>query len=240
MIPLVEMFQKARKDENLAVLEGVHALKHALRFDAHIVRAVSGDTAGVFKLLDAVAPDVRGKFKKVLEEIPEEIYQQLAPHSPRTGVIAISERPLVDAENINNGGARVVFLDNPRDSENVGAVVRVAAAAKAGGVVITGDLDPWSPACIRGSAGLHFALPVMRTKHEPFDFGSPVVVFDPDGSENELDKLPSEGVFVFGSERYGVSKSIKEGADILVRIPMQKKVSSLNLATSVAVALYCA
>jgi TrmH family RNA methyltransferase len=27
---------------------------------------------------------------------------------------------------------------------------------------VTGDVDPWAPEALRGSAGLHFALPVLR------------------------------------------------------------------------------
>ncbi len=58
------------------------------------------------------------------------------------------------------GPGHVVLLEDPRHLGNLGAVIRVAAAAGASGVMTTGRQDPWHPDAIRGSAGLHFALPV--------------------------------------------------------------------------------
>ena len=42
---LAERFRRARNDPDLAVLEGLHALKHALRFGAAIEEAVAVDPA---------------------------------------------------------------------------------------------------------------------------------------------------------------------------------------------------
>ena len=47
---------------------------------------------------------------------------------------------------------------------NMGACVRVAAAADAAGVLTTGGNDPWHPDALRGAAGLHFALPVAADR----------------------------------------------------------------------------
>lgn len=235
----IDIFRRARKDKNVVVIEGVHALKHALRFGVHIIEARTNNLKNILEIVDEVAPDVRGEFEKILEEVTHDVFQSLAPYPPRTGAIAIAERPKIVAGDIKRNGGRVVFLDNPRDLENVGAVIRVAGAAGASGVVTTGEIDPWQSACVRGSAGLHFALPVMHTTKRPSHFGAPVVVFDPEGDDLKRGDLVDCGVLVFGSERDGVSGKIVKSADMVVRIPMQEKVSSLNLATSVAVAMYC-
>ena len=58
--------------------------------------------------------------------------------------------------------APIVLLEDPRDLGNMGACVRVAAAADIAGVLSTGSHDPWHPDALRGAAGLHFALPVAR------------------------------------------------------------------------------
>ncbi len=62
-----------------------------------------------------------------------------------------------------------MLLEDPRHFGNLGAVIRVAAAAEAAGVLTTGRQDPWDPVAVRGSAGLHFALPVARLEHLPGD-----------------------------------------------------------------------
>jgi RNA methyltransferase, TrmH family len=113
--------------------------------------------------------------------------------------------------------------------------VRVAAAAGAAGMLTTGERDPWDPAALRGSAGLHFALPVGRA--DPAALGArPLVVLDPAG--DPLRPLPAGALLAFGSEREGVSAELAARADLRARIPMRAGVSSLNLATAVAVALY--
>jgi TrmH family RNA methyltransferase len=53
-----------------------------------------------------------------------------------------------------------------------------------------------------------------------------------------MNKEESGIVYVFGSERDGISAELKKSATKIVRLPMQDGVSSLNLATSVSATLY--
>ena len=131
--------------------------------------------------------------------------------------------------------APLVLLDAPRSPGNVGAVVRVAAAAGASGVAVCGGtVDPWGPAVLRGSAGLHYALPVLSV--ELAEVAGPVVVLDADG--DPAAPVPADAVLVVGSERTGVGDALRERADAVLALPMRPGVSSLNLATAVAAALY--
>jgi len=50
--------------------------------------------------------------------------------------------------------------------------------------------------------------------------------------------IVKSAILVFGTERDGVSKSLKEKSNKIISIQMQKGVSSLNLATSVSAVLY--
>ena len=74
----------------------------------------------------------------------------------------------------------VVYLEAPRHLGNLGAAIRVAAAADAAAVLTSGHNDPWHPDAIRGAAGLHFALPVARVDALPAQ-DRPLVAIDPDG-----------------------------------------------------------
>jgi TrmH family RNA methyltransferase len=130
-----------------------------------------------------------------------------------------------------------VLLDQPRHAGNLGAVVRVAAGLGAAAVLSTGPLDPWHPTVLRGSAGLHFALPVQRLR--PVDeLPGPVLAFDAAGTDLRRTSIPSGATLVFGSERHGVGPELRDRADALLALPMRELVSSYNLATSVAMALY--
>ncbi len=197
-------------------IEGFHALKHALRFGAEVV-AASGDRDELGRLAAALAPDV--DFSVV-------------EHVPGTPIVARAVRPRQDDPLAGDGP--VVLLENPRHLGNLGACIRVAAAAGAAGVLTTGTSDPWHPEAIRGAAGLHFALPVMRVSELPAT-DRPVVAVDPGG---DTAAPPPGAVLAFGSERHGLGATLLARADLRLRIPMRPGVSSLNLATAVAAVLY--
>src|SRR3954471_18056602 len=55
---LRERFRRARTDPSLAVLEGLHALKHALRFGADVRVAITADVDAAHALARELAPDL--------------------------------------------------------------------------------------------------------------------------------------------------------------------------------------
>jgi RNA methyltransferase, TrmH family len=232
-------FRDARRDGHLVVIEGFHALKHALRFGAEILEAVTTDPAGLRELSGALAPDLASRLSGVCEEIEQDDFAGLADHLPRTGVIAIARRPevVLAAVLADPRPAPIVVLEDPRNLGNLGACIRVAAAADAAGVLVTGTSDPWHPDAIRGAAGLQFALPVVRVDDIPSG-ERPWVAVDPDGEPPGPGLLDRRALLIFGSERHGLSLTTRTAADRCVAIPMREGVSSLNLATSVAAVLY--
>jgi len=235
----VRRYRSARRDPELAVLEGFHALKHALRFGAEVTDAAASDPAGLERLTAELAPDLASSLSAHATPVGEEVVAELVPQAPRTGVVAIARRPAVDpaAAVADERAAPLVLLEDPRTMGNMGACVRVAAAADAAGVLTTGENDPWHPDALRGAAGLHFALPVAAIEELPAS-DRPLVAIDPGGGDLHPHELPARAVLAFGSERYGLSDGLLERADARLGIPMREGVSSLNLATSVAAVLF--
>jgi TrmH family RNA methyltransferase len=208
-------------------LDGFHVVKHALRFAPELVVDVEvADIGRARALCDRLAPDLTAALLDRARVVPVEHH---------TGVRARGHLPAYDDEVLRRRSAPLVLVDAPRHAGNLGAVVRVAAAAGACGVATTGTLDPWHPAVLRGSAGLHYAVPVLR-----IDAGQPltgpVVVLDADGDAGAA--LPDDAVLVVGGERAGVGADLRARADVVLALPMRRGVSSLNLATATAAALY--
>jgi RNA methyltransferase, TrmH family len=239
---LIPLFGRARRDRTLAVLEGFHALKHALRFDANVLDVLTRDAAELERLTSALAPDLSDRVRRIARQIEPAVFDLLAPLAPSTGVIALAERPVIDPAAVlaEERPTPVVLLEDPRDLGNVGACVRVAAAADAAGLLTTGSHDPWHPDALRGAAGLHFAVPVCGLERlSTLDaLQRPLLALDPDGDPFEPAALDPRAVLAFGTERHGLSDELLARADARISIPMRAGVSSLNLATSVAAVLF--
>lgn len=253
------------------LLDGFHAVKHALRFGATMLAALTPDRAAALALASELAPDVRDALASRLVEVDRPTFTRLTSPAGgtgrgpgesnrggigeqggagqhgagrrggghHTGVAALARRALWSSKSV--GGverpAPLVFLDEPRHPGNYGAVVRVAAGLRASGVASTGTLDPWHPAVVRGAAGLQFAVPVLRVETVAALAG-PVVALDPSGRDAAAHVIPDNAVLAFGSERRGLSPAVRDGADLLLALPMCPGVASYNLASAVAMVLY--
>ncbi len=243
-------YRDARRDRGLVVLEGLHAVKHAQRFGAEIVHVAITAPQRVRALAEVFAPDMLASVLPTAQAVSPEVFQTLAPQPPSTGAIAIARRPQIDVDALLELGhpAPLVLLEQSTDLGNIGACVRVAAAADSAGVLTTGTHDPWDPAALRGSAGLHFALPVARLAADAESLGTStdgrtgaraLIAVDPAGERLQPERLPARAILAFGAERHGLSEELLARADARVSLPMRPGVSSLNLATSVAAVLYC-
>ncbi|MBT2386175.1 RNA methyltransferase [Streptomyces sp. ISL-11] len=223
------------------LLDGFHALKHALRFGADVRLAVAADKAATLALAERLADDLTEVLDERLVEIPERTLRELVPRVHTTAVAALAARPdrraNLDTLSRAPREAPVVVLDNPRNLGNVGAVIRLAAGFGATGVVTTGDIDPWHPNAVRSGAGLHYATAVERLPLPELPPG-PLYALDPEGDDIRSVTLPDDALIAFGSERHGLSSELRERATRLVALPMRPQVSSYNLATSVAMALF--
>ncbi len=236
----IERIGAARGDPSLAILTGFHAIKHAVRFGAELRDVVAVDPGEVDALAAQLAPDVADALRSRLQRVDDAALRELT-RLPVTGrVVALARRPpdRVGELAAGPGGPDpVVLLEEPRHLGNVGACVRVAAAAGAAALATTGIADPWHPDAIRGAAGLQFALPVGRLESAR-QVRRPLVAVDPGGEPLRAGLVPAGAVLAFGSERRGLSDELRARAAVTVALPMRPGVSSLNLAAAVAAVLY--
>lgn len=226
----------ARRDPARVVLEGLHAVKHALRFGASLEVLVTPDADRLDELVRSLCPDLA---PLPATQVPPALWEELTRGGLPSPALGVALRPEVDVGGAlaATGGAPMVLLEDPTHLGNVGAAIRVAAAAAAAGVLVTGASDPWHPAAVRGAAGLQFALPVAAVEELPAT-DRPLVAVDPGGEPLRPGLVPPRAVLAFGTERGGLRPDRLAAADLRIGIPMAPGVSSLNLATSVAIVLY--
>lgn len=234
-----ELYQRAKKGtEDIVVVEGIHAFKHAARFGAEFVDVITDDKGAAKELMRHIATETDViHVEQYVREIGPEKFRTIASSSLRTGIVAIAKKPLYTITDVHD--QQIVFVENPRDINNVGAVVRVAAGYGAGAVAISGEMSPWHMLAIRAGAGLQWAVPILHVKSlEEVVRGKKVYACDANGVNMQEITLDKKSVLIFGTEREGISGALKDRADHIVSLSMQPGVSSLNLATSVAAVLY--
>lgn len=144
--------------------------------------------------------------------------------------------------------ALVVACCEVMKPDNVGAIIRAAAAFGATGVLLDARCaDPLSRRVLRVSMGNVFKLPVMQTadiaseierlrREHGFRWVATVI----DQTATPLDELPPAartGV-LFGSEGDGLSPEMISRCDAAVTIPMRADVDSLNVAMATAIFLH--
>jgi RNA methyltransferase, TrmH family len=234
---VADLLRAARRDRSRVLLEGVHAVKHATRFGADVEVVATPDRRALADLLRDLAPDVATQVLARTVELSSVGWARVVPRELPSPALGLAVRPTTTPADVLHADGPVVALEAPRHLGNLGAVVRVAAAADAGGVLVIGDADPWHPTAVRGAAGLGFALRVAASHDLPAT-QRPILALDTTGEPLAGRGLPADAVLLVGTERGGLSAGSLDRADGRVAIPMRAGVSSLNLATAVAIALY--
>lgn len=224
------------------VIEGFHACKHALRFGAKMQDLVTADKAGLIHMLDRYARDIKDKVLNTVRVLDFNSFNTYSNVAIRTPLAGKALKQTNDFSTIQYSQQPIVLLENPKNHENIGAIVRTAAGMNALAVVTTGSTDPWHKNAVRAAQGLHYALPVFRISHvqtiSDIFTKRPGIVFDEGGQDIETIQIPRGAILCFGSERNGVSDHLRELAHKIVSIDQQVGVSSYNVAATAAMALF--
>ena len=170
------------------------------------------------------------------------------------GVLAhAAEIPEADlGELLRVGGAGkppfLVAVDGVTDPGNLGAIIRSCDGAGVSGVLLPRHRSVHvTPTVAKASAGAVEYVPMALVPGLPAalkqlsERGIWVVGLD-DGADRslyEIGPLATEPIcVVLGAEGAGLSRLVRERCDSIVSIPMAGHVSSLNVSTAAAIALY--
>lgn len=151
----------------------------------------------------------------------------------------------------HSGRARtplVLVLEDLQDPGNVGTILRTAEGAGVTGVILSGRCaDIFQPKAIRSTMGSIFRVPFRTEENlsEAVEWlkscGVRTCAAHLRGTVSYEKADYTEGTaFFIGNEGNGLSDTLTEACDCLVRIPMEGRVESLNAAVAAAVLMYTA
>jgi 23S rRNA (guanosine2251-2'-O)-methyltransferase len=214
-----------------------------------VVEALKSRRRRVFEILDsagngqvrAVAGGVR------VEKVSRDRIDELARGGVHQGVVArVEPYPYSGLEEVLAvPDPLILMLDGVTDPRNLGAVLRAADGAGAGGVVIPKDKAVGvTAAAVKASAGAseHVRVAKVTNLRRAVDRmkAANVWVYAAEAGGTDYAKLDLDGptAFVLGSEGRGVRRLVREACDGTVSIPMFGAVSSLNVSVAAAVLAY--
>jgi 23S rRNA (guanosine2251-2'-O)-methyltransferase len=186
---------------------------------------------------------------KALETTETAVIAQLLPQGAVHQGVALRPAALEDAalEDFTPArGAVLLMLDQVTDPQNVGAILRSAAAFGAAGVILQERHAPrLTGALAKAAAGAVERIAIARVVNlsralETLAESGWRTVGLTGGADRNLAEALDGGptVLVLGSEGEGLRRLVAEHCDELARIPMPGGFESLNVSAAAAVALY--
>lgn len=191
-----------------------------------------------------VAEELRARGVPEVSTTPEQ-FRQISMAKRASGLAALVEQrtqPLTSLIEHRGLWLGVRRIDAPG---NLGTIYRSVEAAGGAGVLLFGAaVDVYEPAVVRASMGAIFEVPSVRTTHRRLArvrsrAGLQVLAASPEGGRcyDEVD-LTTPTVILLGHERSGLTAEERELVDEVIRVPMQGRQSSLNVASAAAVLVF--
>jgi 23S rRNA (guanosine2251-2'-O)-methyltransferase len=227
--PVLEIFKTDKEVEKLYILKG--------------------ELQGSINKIIGIAKDR----KIIIQQVDRAKLDSMSEGNAHQGVVAlITSYSYATIEDILNKAKEknqppfVIILDEIEDPHNLGAIIRTAECAGAHGVIIPRRRAAQvNQTVYKSSAGAveHMLVAkinnIVNTIEELKDKGLWVYGADIDGTDYHFNtSLKGPVALVIGNEGKGISRLIKEKCDVLVKIPMEGKISSLNASNAAAILIY--
>jgi len=198
------------------------------------------------------------KEEAVRQKIPikylkRERLEEMAGGNKHQGVMALVEAynyadlgDALDLADRRGEAPFIVILDGIEDPHNLGAIIRTAECAGVHGIIIPKHhAAEITPAVGRASAGAVEHMLVIKATNlvnaikELKEQGLWIVGADMEGKNDYFTgSIPTPVALVIGSEGRGIRRLVKEHCDLLLRIPLNGKVNSLNASVAAALLIY--
>lgn len=215
--------------------------------DINKIYIARGERQGSIKEIIAKAKEN----KIVLVEVDEEKLNNMAKNNQ--GVVAtVPPFDYCEVEDIleyaksKKEDPFILILEGMEDPHNLGSIIRTAETAGVHGIIIPKRRSVQvNSTVVKVSTGATSYVKIARVNNindtisKLKDNG--LWVIGADGNADTIyynQDLKGPIAIIIGSEGFGMAKLVKENADILVKIPMKGKITSLNASVSTGIIIY--
>jgi TrmH family RNA methyltransferase len=248
--PLVRQARAVRdgKEPGLIFVEGLRLCAEAVNASLQVETALYTERIALAEHGVQLLAELRSAGTPTFE-LSESVLAYIADTDSPQGLVLLAHRPHTDRSTLEATAAQtplVVIMHGVNNPANAGAMLRVAEAAGATGVIATaGTVNLFAPKSLRGAMGSAFRLPLWTgaALSEALDWcaarGIVTVATDLRAAETHTDlDWTTPRALIMGAEARGLTAQESAAAATRIRIPMRPPVESLNVATALAVVLY--
>jgi 23S rRNA (guanosine2251-2'-O)-methyltransferase len=243
--PRRQIIEDDRK-KRLLLIPGFHAVRESLIDPMSQVREIWIGEGKRGTRMDEVLRLARDKSISVYIRKQDDI-ERLTPGINHQGILAFAEgfayldlEELVDMISRGQGLRLILAADHITDEGNLGALMRTAAFFGVQGLILPKDRSARiTGKLLKRTSGVFLTLPVARVVNlrraldALRDKGFWIIGAAGEGPVSIYDfDWDRDTVLVLGSENKGLSRSVRQGCDELVRIPGVGTVESLNVSVA--------
>jgi TrmH family RNA methyltransferase len=240
---------RAKRAKNHEIyIEGIEPIKQAVTAKIEISRIVVSNINNISGWAKDLITD--SKQSKIIE-LASGLYRELCDRTdPSEMVITAKIKPDEPADMELSENPFILLLDRPSDTGNLGSIIRTANSFHVDGLFIIGhSVDMYDPKVIRASMGSVFHTRIIPIKamnelekyieREKARSGIKIIGTDTAGSVSLSDEAIKRPIMlIMGNEAKGISVSLKNICDKIVRIPISGETNSLNVATAAGIFMW--
>lgn len=238
--------RKYRKETGLFLVEGLRSVIEAL--DCGIVPE---------QLIYSADAEITDQLQRAIEmtssrgglcmSVGEAVLEKLSRKENPQMVMGVFKQKFGMLEAINPKKSRCwVALEEVRDPGNLGTIIRTVDGVGADGVILIGQCcDPYSVECTRATMGSIFSVPVVPCTREMFldlTVTWPGAVLATALNDKTVDFRSADYkkplILVMGNEQAGITEAVQNAVHQTVKLPMNGRADSLNLAIATGIMLY--
>ena len=232
-------------------IEGRNAVLELLESgkDINKIFIAKGEKHGSINKIIGIARDRKivmiEKDKKQMDEMAQtENYQGVIAIVPPFEYCEVED--ILKLAKERNEEPLVILLDGIEDPHNLGSIIRTAETAGVHGIIIPKRRAASVNSTVnKVSAGAAQYMKIARvtnltdTIRDLKEAGLWIIGTDMEATTTYYDQdLTGPICIVIGSEGFGMSRLVKENTDILIKIPMKGKITSLNASVSAGIVMY--
>jgi TrmH family RNA methyltransferase len=238
--------RKARQAKGLFMVEGIRHVGEAVEAGATLEAIYYAPD-----LLDSeYARNLVGRQSEAgvpCYPITAEVFNSLADKENPQGILAVARQPEIQLGDLTpENFPWAVVLITPQDPGNVGSILRTIDAVGASGILLLdGGVEAYHPAAVRASMGTLFWHPVASASFAEFAGWAKGYKYHIYGTSAhgslDYDEVPAYAtprILLMGSERQGLTAEQAALCELVIRLPMRGRATSLNLAVAAGVMLY--